>query len=131
MPDSTTSTPIVAPTNKMKRRMFWVVLSLLILAAGYICSVIYNTTVIKSEYYRSKANSQQLSSYTITANRGTIYDRSNKILAQSTTVWDVVLSPKAIAEDDVKRLEKGEKPVTDLICKTLSRYLDVDYEKIA
>ena len=85
MPDSTKSTPMIAPTNKMKRRMFWVVLSLLIAAAAYICTVIYNTTVVRSEYYRSKANSQQLSSYTITANRGTIYDRTNKILAQSTT----------------------------------------------
>lgn len=130
MPDSTTSTPIIAPTNKMKRRMFWVVLSLLILAAGYICSVIYNTTVVKSEYYRSKANSQQLSSYTITANRGTIYDRSNKILAQSTTVWDVVLSPKAIAEDDEKRREDGKPLMTGTICRNLSRILGVDEQKI-
>ena len=131
MPDSTTSTPMLAPTNKMKRRMFLVVLTLLVLAAGYICTVIYNTTVVRSEYYRSKANSQQLSSYTITANRGTIYDRSGKILAQSTTVWDVVLSPKAIAEMDEKLIEAGEPAKTDLICTTLSRILDVDKQRIA
>ena len=130
MPDSTRSTPMDAPTNKMKRRMFWVVLTLLIVAAGYICSVIYNTTVVRSEYYRSKANSQQLSSYTITANRGTIYDRSNKILAQSTTVWDVVLSPKAIAEMDDKLEAEGKPKKTDLICKTLAKILDVDEQKI-
>ncbi len=130
MPDNTQSTPILAPTNKMKRRMFWVVLVILVVIAGYIASVIYNTAVVKSEYYRSKANSQQLSSYTITANRGTIYDRNNKILAQSTTVWDVVLSPKAIAENDAKRAEKGEPPVTDKICTTLSKLLGVDVQKI-
>ena len=130
MPDSTQSTPILAPTNKMKRRMFWVVLTLLIFAAGYICTSIYNTAVLKSEYYRSKANSQQLSSYTITANRGTIYDRNNKILAQSTTVWDVVLSPKAIAEDDDKREEAGKPRMCDKICDTLSRMLGVDRKKI-
>ncbi len=130
MPDSTKSTPILAPTNKMKRRMFWVVLILLIFAAGYICSVIYNTTVVRSEYYRSKANSQQLSSYTITANRGTIYDRSNKILAQSTTVWDVVLSPKSIAEMD-QELEKAGKPMkTRTICRELAKLLDVDEQRI-
>ncbi|MBR5088870.1 MAG: PASTA domain-containing protein [Ruminiclostridium sp.] len=114
----------------MKRRMFWVVLALLILAAGYICTIIYNTTVVRSEYYRSKANSQQLSSYTITANRGTIYDRTNKILAQSTTVWDVVLSPKAIAEMDEKLEKAGKPPMTETICKTLSRLLGVDKQKI-
>ena len=130
MPDSTQSTPILAPTNKMKRRMFWVVLTLLIFAAGYICTVIYNTAVVRSEYYRSKANSQQLSSYTISANRGTIYDRSSKILAQSTTVWDVVLSPKAIAEMDEELVKNGTPPMTELICKKLSQILDVDVQKI-
>ena len=130
MPDSTKSTPIIAPTNKMKRRMFLVVLTLLVFAAAYICSSIYKTTVIKSEYYRSKANTQQLSSYRITANRGTIYDRSNKILAQSTTVWDVVISPKAIAEADEKLAEEEKPPMVGIICKTLSELLDVDEQKI-
>ena len=124
MPDSTTSTPMLAPTNKMKRRMFLVVLTLLVLAAGYICTVIYNTTVVRSEYYRSKANSQQLSSYTITANRGTIYDRSGKILAQSTTVWDVVLSPKAIAEMD-------EKLIEDAITEKTKAIVPVHYAGVA
>ncbi len=130
MPDSTESTPILAPTNKMKRRMFWVVLMLLVAAAAYVASVIYNTAVVRSEYYRSKANSQQLSSYTITANRGTIYDRNNKILAQSTAVWDVVLSPKAIAEDDEKRIENKQEPMCEVICKTLAEMLDVDEQKL-
>ena len=102
--------------------MFFIVLVLLLFLAGYITAVLYNTAVVKSEYYRSKANSQQLKKYTITANRGTIYDRNNKILAQSTTVWDIVISPKSIEEND--------KDKKELICKTLSKLLDVDYEKI-
>ncbi|MGN0657770.1 MAG: penicillin-binding transpeptidase domain-containing protein [Ruminiclostridium sp.] len=122
MPDSYNSTPIVAPTGIMRRRMFFIVLALLLVLAGYITTVLYNTAVVKSEYYRSKANSQQLKKYTITANRGTIYDRNNKILAQSTTVWDIVISPKSIEENDSEKKE--------LICKTLSELLDVDYEKI-
>ena len=122
MPDSYNSTPIVAPTGIMRRRMFFIVLVLLLFLAGYITAVLYNTAVVKSEYYRSKANSQQLKKYTITANRGTIYDRNNKILAQSTTVWDIVISPKSIEEND--------KDKKELICKTLSKLLDVDYEKI-
>lgn len=130
MPDSTQSTPLNAPTNKMKRRMFWVVLVVLVFISAYILSVIYKTAVLKSEYYRSKANSQQLSSYTITANRGSIFDRNNKALAQSTTVWDVVISPKAIAEADAKLEEKGEVPKKALICRKLSMILDVEEDKI-
>ena len=129
MPDSTSSIPMIAPSNSMKRRM-WVVLLVLVIAAGYIATQIYKVSVVRSEYYRSKANQQQLSSYRITANRGNIYDRNNKVLAQSTAVWDVVLSPKAIAEDDAKRAENDKPPVTDLICRTLSQMLDVDYTKI-
>ena len=119
-----------APTPKMRRRMFFGVIILLIVFAGYVTAVLYNISVTRSEYYRSKANSQQLSSYTIAANRGTIYDRNNKILAQSTTVWDVVLSPKAIMEGDLKRMEQNKEPVKDLICAKLSTILDVDRKKI-
>lgn len=108
MPDSASSTPIIAPTAKMRRRMFFIVLLLLVLLAGYICTVLYDTAVNKSEYYRSRANSQQLMKYTINANRGTIYDRNGKILAQSTTVWDVVINPQQIRKFDSRtRNEKG------------------------
>ncbi len=130
MPDSKDTEPIIAPTNKMRRRMFWVVLLVIVAAAGYVTSVIYNTAVTRSEYYRSLANDQQLKSYKITANRGTIYDRNEKILAQSTTVWDVVLSPKVIAEHDAELAEDGKPGLTKTICSTLSKMLDVDQERI-
>ena len=119
MPDNIKSTPMVAPTPLMRRRLFLVILSALLAVAIAISCVLYYYAVSQSEYYRAKANSQQLRSYTITANRGTIYDRNNKILAQSTTVWDVVLDPKYISENDAAN--------TELICRTLSSILGKDY----
>lgn len=119
MPDNLKSTPMVVPTPLMRRRLFLVILSVLLAIAIAISCVLYYYAVSQSEYYRAKANSQQLRSYTITANRGTIYDRNNKILAQSTTVWDVVLDPKYISENDAAN--------TELICRTLSSILGKDY----
>lgn len=122
MPDSTTSTPIIAPTNSMKKRLFFVVLILFIAFAVYVTATLYNTAVLNSEYYRSLANQQQLSKYTIDANRGTIYDCNNKILAQSTTVWDVIINPFYINKYDEEK--------TETICKGLSGITGVSYDKI-
>ena len=108
MPDSYKSTPILAPTDLMRRRMFiWVFLALLVFA-GYVVWVLYDIAANQAEYYRAIANKQHLTSYTINANRGTIYDRNGNILAQSTTVWDVIINPVQIREVDAK-VEDGKE----------------------
>ncbi len=112
----------LAPTNKMRRRLhIWVFLALMAFAV-YIGINLFNISVIKSEYYRSKANNQQLDSFTINANRGSIYDANGKILAQSYTVWDVVINPNDI--------NKYDKDKTEEICKRLAEICNVDYNKL-
>ena len=112
-----------APTNKMRKRIHvGVVIGILIFTA-YIGINLFNISVVQAEYYRSKANTQQLDEFTINANRGTIYDVNGKILAQSATVWDVIISPGDIAEDE------DEKAV-ELICRELSEICGVDYDRL-
>ena len=112
-----------APTNNMRKRIHvGVVIGVLIFAA-YIGINLSNISVVNAEYYRSKANTQQLDTFTINANRGTIYDVNGKILAQSSTVWDVVISPGDIAEDE----PEGNM---ELICEKLSEICDVDYDTL-
>lgn len=111
------------PTNHInlgvRRRMNFVIgagLSLLLL---YVVSfVAYHGVVIASEYQETAA-SQQSSTLTISANRGTIYDSNMVVLASSSTVWTVVLAPSTIAEDDQVR-----------IAQILSQILDLDYETV-
>lgn len=112
-----------APTNKMRKRIHLGVFIFFVVFAVYIIMSLFSTSVIKAEYYRSKANTQQLTELTINANRGTIYDVNGKVLAQSKTVWDVIVSPYDI---DTYEDEEEKK----LICKTLSEILDVDYDKL-
>ncbi len=129
MPDSVNTTPILAPTAKMKRRMFFVVLIVFVLLAGYICATLYNTSINRSEYYRALANSQQLTEFTINANRGTIYDRNGKILAQSTTVWDVIVNPRQIRDFDGGK-EEGTVDKTKLIADGIAEITGVDAEEL-
>ncbi|MCL2634504.1 MAG: penicillin-binding transpeptidase domain-containing protein [Oscillospiraceae bacterium] len=110
-----------APGRVMKVKLYAVVFTAFVVFTAYIGSNLFETAVLKSEYYRAKANNQQLDSFEINANRGTIYDRNGKILAKSTTVWTVILSPYDIAdnEDDAEE-----------ICKMLSEILEVDYDRL-
>ena len=139
MPDSFDSTPMLAPTNMMKKLMFFGVLAAVLLCAAYIIFVLYDVAINKSEYYRAKANQQQIEEFTINANRGTIYDRNGKILAQSTTVWDVIVNPYQIknvdalddngTEDDPKDDKVDEKKVKE-IANGLAQILRIDGEEL-
>lgn len=110
------------PTNKMRKRVYIGVFVFVLIFTVYICVNLFNISVIKSEYYRAKANNQQLDSFPINANRGTIYDTNGKILAQSSTVWDVIITPSDIAEFDPDK--------TEAICRKLSDICQVDYDTL-
>ncbi len=106
----------------MRKRLMAGVFVVLLIFAAYICINLFNISVIKSEYYRSKANNQQLSSFTINANRGTIYDSTGKVMAQSSTVWDIIMSPGDINDYNADKAEE--------ICKAVAEICDVDYDKL-
>ena len=63
----------------------------LIIILGYL-------QVFRHDYYQEKAISQQTSEQLVSAQRGTIYDSQGNVLAISSTVYDVIISPKAILE---------------------------------
>lgn len=84
------------PTNSMRKKLWGVVFILIIAMTVYICSNLVDTAIINAESFRAKANAQQLRRFTINANRGTIFDANGKILAQSKTVWTIVVSPTTI-----------------------------------
>ncbi|MGN1041476.1 MAG: penicillin-binding transpeptidase domain-containing protein, partial [Acutalibacteraceae bacterium] len=69
---------------------------------------------------KKRASEQQMADTKISAQRGTIYDRNMKPLAQSATVWNVVFEPAYINSDEKKKT----------ICDGLSEILDIDKEKL-
>ncbi|MGN0641770.1 MAG: penicillin-binding transpeptidase domain-containing protein [Huintestinicola sp.] len=81
------------PTRLMKSRLtIWISLVIIVFTA-YIFVNLFNTSITKHSQYSAMANDSQFSSTTVTANRGSIYDSSGKILAQSATVYSIIISP--------------------------------------
>lgn len=107
----------------------------------------YDLTINQHEEMQERASSQQTQSTTISASRGTIYDRNGETLAISATADTVFLDPKMIQERadelDLERakalaegVEDGESlPITgeeykDLIATELSRILEIEEDTI-
>lgn len=111
-----------APTNKMKRRLNIGVFTALIIFTICIIFNLCMTAIVKADFYRLKADSQQINTNIINANRGTIYDANGKVLAQSATVWTVFISP-----DDINKYEPQNR---ELIASGLAEILDLDYDTI-
>ncbi len=60
---------------------------------------------IKAEDLQQRAVAQQLRDTTVSAKRGSIYDSNGNILAQSISVWDVIMAPAEFEKDDLKSRE--------------------------
>ncbi len=112
----------VKTTRSMRIRIIVVIVAMCVFLTGYVSITLFNASVVNSKEMSAMANDQQQSSFTIKAKRGTIYDRNNKVLAQSTTVWDIIISPGDIEEYEPQNRE--------FICKGLSEILDVKYETL-
>ena len=100
---------------------------------------LYQLQIVRHDELEKRAVRQQTSEMPITANRGTIYDADGNVLAISSTVYDVVISPKAIVESqqelDKKReaaQKKGDDTapydwnVEDVVVSNLSSILSLD-----
>lgn len=121
-------------------------LVLIIIFSFWVGYKLLSYSILDGDKWRMMATDQQLSSVVIKANRGSIYDANGTTLAQSSTVWDVTISPhnidlsntKAKEQYDIKAkalIEKGETPEpyvdrAELISQKLSELLGVDYSKI-
>lgn len=116
------------PTIQMKKRLNYVVIVAFMLAFAILLTNIVRITVFQHEYYSQKASQQQLRPSTIPANRGTIYDRNMQVIAQSATVWDVILSPVDIKGNltDESKIEQRRRE----IAKDLATILGIDEETI-
>ena len=72
---------------------------------------LYDIAIVHHDEFQKKASQQQTLDYTITADRGNIYDRNGNVLAMSATVYNVIFSAndlvKSVSNKDAdgKRLE--------------------------
>ena len=82
----------------IQRRTKWFMLFFGVLCFGVLFVKLYDLQINQHQFLEDKAVSQQTASTTISASRGTIYDRNGETLAVSATAETVFISPLEIAE---------------------------------
>ena len=96
-------------TRTVRRRTFWLMLVLGILAFVVLFFKLYDLQIIQHKQMQTRALDQQTSQTVVSAFRGTIYDRNGSQLAVSVSAEDVVMSPfhmKKQRDEEAERLEK-------------------------
>ncbi len=84
----------------MKRKLNIAVLSAFLLFTAAIIIKLFESSVTKSAEYQALANENQFGSTIVNANRGSIYDTNGKILAQSATVYYIIINPNRLSKLD-------------------------------
>lgn len=108
------------PAQRLRQRT--AILILLILVLGFGAAVLrltYLTTVQSSELQESAVD-LQLADTTVSAKRGTIYDANGNVLAESASVWQVVMSPVNFKNDKQRQAA----------AKGLSKIFDLEYNDV-
>ena len=117
-----------------KRIKYWtlVCMTVFILACyGVLVYQLYVWQVRDAESYRAEAVTQQLKDTTLPAVRGSIYSANGKLLAKSSTVWNIVADPSSVlksgaTEDQIRTAAEhiaellGDGTTADTVYKALT-----------
>lgn len=108
------------PAQRLRQRTAILILLILVLGFGAaILRLTYLTTVQSSELQEAAVD-LQLADTTVSAKRGTIYDANGNVLAESASVWQVVMSPINFKNDKQRQAA----------AKGLSEIFDLDYDDV-
>lgn len=105
--------------NKIRKRTVIYSGIFVALLAVLIVRILY-WQVIRGPELRARGESQQTASTNVAADRGTIYDRNGKVLAESAAVNTVICNPEQIEKNDA----------TDTVSRYLSEILSLDYDEV-
>ena len=117
-----------------KRIKYWTLFCMIafILACyGVLVYQLYVWQVRDAESYRAEAVTQQLKDTTLPAVRGSIYSANGKLLAKSSTVWNIVADPSSVlksgaTEDQIRTAAEhiaellGDGTTADTVYKALT-----------
>ena len=121
---------MVSPSLSMQKKMAFVLA--VVFAAGFVVLIgrLVKLQLVDGGYYQQRALNQQLSVTTIHANRGTIFDRNLKPIAQSATVWDVYVSPSYLKTDKTSTAEQKRQKIASDLSKILGTDSQTLFNKI-
>ena len=94
-------------TTRIWRRTLFVLILLIVGGFGLVTHSIFHLQIVQGEELQQRAVDQQTRDVSLSAQRGTIYDRNMTVLAMSSSVWDVVLEPAYIEEEQLDLIVDG------------------------
>ena len=136
------------PSTSMKVRAYVLIQGFVLLSAIALSANLARIMLFQHDYYTEMANSRQFGTITIPAARGTIYDASGMVVAQSATVYKVFLDP-GLFRKEMELVEKRNAEIaeggddaqksdivsTDAVRQQLTEYLaeilEIDESKIS
>lgn len=101
----------------VRRGVFLLLLTLGIAAFAVLAGRLVKLMLVDHEYYQSKAIRNQTRSTSVTASRGTIYDRNMEVLAASVSVENIFLDPLELYQNKVD---------LEFLADNLAKLLDLD-----
>ncbi|MEE0944485.1 MAG: penicillin-binding transpeptidase domain-containing protein [Clostridia bacterium] len=105
--------------NKMRKRMLVFLAFFVVLLVAVIGRIVY-WQIFRGPELKTRGESQQMSRTNVNANRGTIYDRNGKALAESASVNTVICNPQQLKSDDA----------AEIVSKYLSDILGLEYDEV-
>lgn len=103
--------------NALRVRTLLLIALFIIFGMGLLIYQLYALQLRDPEKYRVGAAEQQLSDEEIPASRGTIYTSTGKVLAKSTTVWNIIADPSRCNE---KYIAQAAQDISDLLGGSVS-----------
>lgn len=94
----------------------FIILILLVIRIGFL-------QFVQGSYLKEQAIKYQLTSRTIEASRGTIYDSTGKALAKSASVDNVIVNPSEV------KYRSGDEVNKEILAHAFSDIFDLDYTK--
>ncbi len=110
----------MGPNQRLRLRSGILIILILVLGFGAVISRLGYLTLVQGSELQEKAVDQQLTDTTLPAKRGSIYDANGNVLAESASVWQVVLAPINF-ENDTQR---------EATAKGLSEILELEYQNV-
>ena len=112
-------------TNKrLRTRTVWLLIIILAIGFGAVIARLGFLQLVQGEELQRRAIDQQLSDTLISAKRGTIYDSNGEILAQSASVWRVVMAPAYFDDGPEGNVQR------EFVASELSRILGLDKNEL-
>ena len=108
----------------MWRKALGLTAFLVFVGFGAVVVSLFRWQVLKGEELSNAALDQSLRSTTLSAMRGTIYDATGKVMAQSASVWTVVLEPAYFADYDDPEATRQK------VAQGLASILEMDQEEV-